>query len=91
MQLREQSRQAQHVRNVSVANRPLPRIKYFGKWPFTRVLGMQVGDLPVMCPPPLIDGIGQASADLWAALAGKVYGWQSGGVCGRACCGTGAS
>ena len=42
MWLRESARRAEHARNVTVAARPLEAIKYHGKWPFTRLLGMQV-------------------------------------------------
>jgi hypothetical protein len=42
MWLRESARAAEHARNVTLAARPLRAIKYHGKWPFTRLVGMQV-------------------------------------------------
>ena len=42
MWLRESARRAEHARNATAAARPLKAIKYHGKWPFTRLLGMQV-------------------------------------------------
>ncbi len=46
MWLRESARHAEHARNVTAAARPLKAVKYHGKWPFTRLLGVQVpGDL----------------------------------------------
>lgn len=42
MWLREGSRAALHARDASLSSKALLPIKYFGKWPFTRVLGMQV-------------------------------------------------
>ena len=44
MWLRESARHAQHAANATLAARPLKAIKYHGKWPFTRLLGMQVRD-----------------------------------------------
>ena len=42
MWLRESARRAEHARNATLAARPFKAIKYHGKWPFTRLLGMQV-------------------------------------------------
>ena len=42
MWLRESARRAERARNVTAAARPLKAVKYHGKWPFTRLLGMQV-------------------------------------------------
>ena len=47
MRLREFARATEHARNATLAARRLKAVKYHGKWPFTRLLGMQARP----CPP----------------------------------------